>query len=231
MNLCLKGSRPFLATDSGPRPSPSSRCAVWSPPFTPSSTPTDGRFSPCPARAICPVTAQLDPQDPGHAPYRPDSGALARRGLDHPLSRLGPPGWRSPPEYGGLWRSHFLYAADGGLHCPPAKDAGDGAALREPLWQFRCGRSLWICGISLVALFVVDPIYQKVAIGAAIWFAVGLVLFALFAATASSSSRRGIRLLPGGKGRALEAGGLRPAGVWREDWVDDVLFYPQVNHK
>jgi ethanolamine permease len=33
--------------------------------------------------------------------------------------------------------------------------------------------------VSLVALFVVDPIYQKVVIGAAIWFGLGLVYFAL----------------------------------------------------
>ncbi len=40
--------------------------------------------------------------------------------------------------------------------------------------------ALVICSVSLIALFIVDPIYQKVVIGAAIWFTIGLVLFALF---------------------------------------------------
>ncbi|MEM9191707.1 MAG: ethanolamine permease [Myxococcota bacterium] len=35
--------------------------------------------------------------------------------------------------------------------------------------------------VTLVALFVVDPVYQKVAVGAAIWYALGLLYFALYA--------------------------------------------------
>jgi len=35
--------------------------------------------------------------------------------------------------------------------------------------------------VTLVALFVVDPVYQKVVVGAAIWYALGLVYFAAYA--------------------------------------------------
>ncbi len=38
-----------------------------------------------------------------------------------------------------------------------------------------------VSAVTLVALFVVDPIYQKVVIGAALWFALGLVYFAVHA--------------------------------------------------
>ncbi len=38
-----------------------------------------------------------------------------------------------------------------------------------------------VSAVTLVALFVVDPVYQKVVIGAAIWFALGLVYFAVHA--------------------------------------------------
>jgi len=33
----------------------------------------------------------------------------------------------------------------------------------------------------LVALFVTDPIYQKVVLGAAVWYGLGLLWFALYA--------------------------------------------------
>jgi len=43
----------------------------------------------------------------------------------------------------------------------------------------------WVAGViaaaTLVALFVVDPIYQRVVIGAAVWYALGLVWFAVWA--------------------------------------------------
>ncbi|MAE93262.1 MAG: ethanolamine permease [Deltaproteobacteria bacterium] len=38
-----------------------------------------------------------------------------------------------------------------------------------------------VSAVTLVALFVVDPIYQKVVIGAAIWYALGLLYFAIHA--------------------------------------------------
>lgn len=37
--------------------------------------------------------------------------------------------------------------------------------------------ALFIAAVTLVALFVVDPVYQKVVIGAAIWYALGLLYF------------------------------------------------------
>ena len=39
--------------------------------------------------------------------------------------------------------------------------------------------TLLLSGVTLVALFISDPVYQKVAIAAAIWFALGLVYFAV----------------------------------------------------
>ena len=39
--------------------------------------------------------------------------------------------------------------------------------------------ALVIAAVTLVALFIVDEVYQKVVIGAAIWYALGLVYFAL----------------------------------------------------
>jgi ethanolamine permease len=35
--------------------------------------------------------------------------------------------------------------------------------------------------VTLLALFVVDPVYQKVVVGAALWYALGLVYFAVYA--------------------------------------------------
>ncbi len=37
-----------------------------------------------------------------------------------------------------------------------------------------------IAGVTLVALFVVDPVYQKVVVGAAVWYALGLLYFQVF---------------------------------------------------
>jgi ethanolamine permease len=34
--------------------------------------------------------------------------------------------------------------------------------------------------VTLIVLFVVDPVYRKVVIGAAIWFALGLLYFAVW---------------------------------------------------
>lgn len=41
--------------------------------------------------------------------------------------------------------------------------------------------ALVIALVTLVALFVTDPIYQKVVIGAAVWYGLGLLWFALYA--------------------------------------------------
>jgi ethanolamine permease len=43
--------------------------------------------------------------------------------------------------------------------------------------------ALAICTLTLVGLFVADPIYQKVVIGAALWFALGLIYFAAYGRT------------------------------------------------
>lgn len=39
---------------------------------------------------------------------------------------------------------------------------------------------LLIAAVTLVALFVVDPVYQKVVIGAAVWYALGLLYFFVY---------------------------------------------------
>jgi ethanolamine permease len=39
--------------------------------------------------------------------------------------------------------------------------------------------TLIIAAVTLVALFFADPVYQKVVIGAAIWYAMGLLYFLL----------------------------------------------------
>ena len=58
--------------------------------------------------------------------------------------------------------------------------------------------ALAISVVTLVALFVADPVYRRVVIGAAVWFAAGLLWFALWARhrlvprrKRSSRSRRG----------------------------------------
>jgi ethanolamine permease len=51
---------------------------------------------------------------------------------------------------------------------------------RSPLGSAGAAVALLIAAVTLVALFVVDPIYQKVAVGAALWYAAGLLWFALF---------------------------------------------------
>ncbi|MGD8862018.1 MAG: ethanolamine permease [Myxococcales bacterium] len=50
---------------------------------------------------------------------------------------------------------------------------------RSPLGIFGAAAAAAIALITLAALFTVDPIYQKVAIGAALWFCAGLLYFAL----------------------------------------------------
>ena len=52
---------------------------------------------------------------------------------------------------------------------------------RSPLGIAGAGVALLIAVVTLIALFVSDPIYQKVVIGAAIWYALGLLWFALYA--------------------------------------------------
>jgi ethanolamine permease len=49
---------------------------------------------------------------------------------------------------------------------------------RSPLGVPGAVVALAISAVTLVALFVVDPVYQKVVIGAAIWYALGLLYFA-----------------------------------------------------
>jgi ethanolamine permease len=51
---------------------------------------------------------------------------------------------------------------------------------RSPLGVFGAAVGLSISLVTLVTLFVVDPIYQKVTVAAAVWFAAGLVYFAVF---------------------------------------------------
>ena len=51
---------------------------------------------------------------------------------------------------------------------------------RSPLGLAGAILALMISAITLVALFWVDDVYRKVVIGAAIWFALGLVYFALY---------------------------------------------------
>ena len=52
---------------------------------------------------------------------------------------------------------------------------------RSPLGVPGAVVALLIALVTLVALFVTDPIYQKVVIGAAIWYGLGLLWFALYA--------------------------------------------------
>jgi ethanolamine permease len=51
---------------------------------------------------------------------------------------------------------------------------------RSPLGVPGAAVALGIAAVTLVALFVSDPVYQKVVIGAAIWYGLGLVYFAVF---------------------------------------------------
>ena len=51
---------------------------------------------------------------------------------------------------------------------------------RSPLGIPGAALALGISAITLVALFVADPIYQKVAFGALLWYALGLLYFALY---------------------------------------------------
>lgn len=52
---------------------------------------------------------------------------------------------------------------------------------RSPLGIPGAALALLIAVITLIALFVSDPIYQKVVIGAAVWYGLGLLWFALYA--------------------------------------------------
>jgi ethanolamine permease len=51
---------------------------------------------------------------------------------------------------------------------------------RSPLGIPGALLALAISAVTLVALFIVDPIYQKVVIGAAIWYVLGLLYFAIW---------------------------------------------------
>ena len=50
---------------------------------------------------------------------------------------------------------------------------------RSPLGVPGAAVALLISVVTLVALFASDPVYQKVVIGAAVWYALGLLWFAL----------------------------------------------------
>ena len=52
---------------------------------------------------------------------------------------------------------------------------------RSPLGIPGAVVALLIAVVTLVALFVTDPIYQKVVIGAAVWYGLGLLWFAVYA--------------------------------------------------
>ena len=51
---------------------------------------------------------------------------------------------------------------------------------RSPLGIAGAAVALVIAAVTLVALFVADPVYQKVVIGAAVWYLLGLVYFAVW---------------------------------------------------
>jgi ethanolamine permease len=51
---------------------------------------------------------------------------------------------------------------------------------RSPLGLSGAVFALVVSAITLVALFVIDPVYRKVVLGATIWFALGLVYFAVY---------------------------------------------------
>jgi len=52
---------------------------------------------------------------------------------------------------------------------------------RSPLGVPGAVIALIIAAVTLVALFVTDPIYQRVVIGAAVWYGLGLLWFAVYA--------------------------------------------------
>ena len=52
---------------------------------------------------------------------------------------------------------------------------------RSPLGVPGAAIALLIAVVTLIALFMTDPVYQKVVIGAAIWYGLGLLWFALYA--------------------------------------------------
>jgi ethanolamine permease len=52
--------------------------------------------------------------------------------------------------------------------------------FRSPVGVWGAAIAMAIAVVSLVSLFIADPIYQKVVIGAAIWFALGLCYFAFY---------------------------------------------------
>jgi hypothetical protein len=67
--------------------------------------------------------------------------------------------------------------------------------------------ALGISLVTLVALFVSDPVYRKVVLGAAVWYALGLLYFALFA-------RKRLVLAPE---EVARAGAVRSLSGWRRE--------------
>ena len=51
---------------------------------------------------------------------------------------------------------------------------------KSPLGIPGAALALAIAALTLVALFLADPVYQKVALGAALWYALGLLYFAVY---------------------------------------------------
>jgi len=49
---------------------------------------------------------------------------------------------------------------------------------KSPLGVVGAFVALVVAAVTLVSLFVVDPIYQKVVIGAAVWYLLGIAYFA-----------------------------------------------------
>jgi ethanolamine permease len=52
---------------------------------------------------------------------------------------------------------------------------------RSPLGLPGALVALLIAVVTLVTLFVTDPVYRKVVVGAAIWYGLGLLWFAVYA--------------------------------------------------
>jgi ethanolamine permease len=51
---------------------------------------------------------------------------------------------------------------------------------RSPLGMTGAGVALAIAAVTMIALFSADPIYQKVVVGALIWYVLGLLYFAVY---------------------------------------------------
>jgi ethanolamine permease len=89
---------------------------------------------------------------------------------------------------------------------------------RSPLGLAGAALALAIASLTLVSLFVADPIYRKVALGAAVWYGLGLAYFALFGRgrlVCSPEERFAIeaREARGARGRGVRAARSRSCGT------------------